>query len=200
MTPIEHIWNSSYSEDPFPNEVIDMINNGVKKSKLVPLGECSVSGNRLMFRNKLWVPHHEPLRLRLLQRHHDIPTAGHPGRAKTLELLARRYYWPSMRKDVDRYIANCHHCRRSKALRNAPSGFFKPLPVPETPWKHISMDFVSGLPWSDGSDCILVVVDRLTKMRHLIATTTAVDAEETAKLFIQHVFKLHGLPDTIVCD
>ena len=62
------------------------------------------------------------------------------------------------------------------------------------------MDFVSGLPWSDGSDCILVVVDRLTKMRHLIATTTAVDAEETAKLFIQHVFKLHGLPDTIVCD
>lgn len=200
MTPIEHLWNSAYSEDPFPNEVIDMINNGVKKSKLVPLGECSVSGNRLMFRNKLWVPNHEPLRLRLLQRHHDIPTAGHPGRAKTLELLTRRYYWPSMRKDVDRYVANCHHCRRSKALRNAPSGFLKPLPVPETPWKHISMDFVSGLPWSDGSDCILVVVDRLTKMRHFLPTTTAVDAEETAKLFIQHVFKLHGLPETIVCD
>lgn len=157
-TPFKQLWSNVCVADPFPNEVIGMINNGVKKSKLVPLSECSISGNKLIFRNRLWVPDDKFLQPMLLQQHHDIPTAGHPGRAKTFEILAHRYNWPSMRKDVDQYVANCHYCHCSKALCNALPGFLKPLPMPEAPWKHNSMDFVSGLPWSDGSDCILVVV------------------------------------------
>src|SRR5690606_10213367 len=51
-----------------------------------------------------------------------------------------------------------------------------------------------------GKDCILNVVDRLTKQRHLIPCTTDIDARGTADLFIEHVFKLHGLPSTIVSD
>jgi hypothetical protein len=62
------------------------------------------------------------------------------------------------------------------------------------------MDFVTGLPKSDGFDTIWVVVDRLTKARHLVPCHSTIDAEGLADLFLQHIFKLHGLPLTIVSD
>ena len=62
------------------------------------------------------------------------------------------------------------------------------------------MDFVVGLPWSDGNDAIWVVVDRFTKQHHLIACRSTVDAKDLADLFLQWVFRLHGLPETITSD
>ena len=62
------------------------------------------------------------------------------------------------------------------------------------------MDFVTGLPESNCSDAIMVVIDRLLKMRHFIATTTTVSAQDAADLLVRNVFKLHGLPHTIVSD
>jgi hypothetical protein len=62
------------------------------------------------------------------------------------------------------------------------------------------MDFVTGLPKSNGFDTIWVVVDRLTKARHLVPCHLTVDAPGLADLFLQHVFRLHGLPLTIVSD
>ncbi|KAH0612978.1 uncharacterized protein H6S33_009358 [Morchella sextelata] len=74
------------------------------------------------------------------------------------------------------------------------------MPIPDGPWTDVSMDFVTDLPESDGYNAILVVVDRLTKMRHLIPTTKEADSREVAKLYIDNVWKLHGLPDTMVSD
>jgi hypothetical protein len=68
-----------------------------------------------------------------------------------------------MRADVDCYTRNCHTCQPSKSNRHAPFGVLRPLPIPERPWQDISMDFVTGLPWSNGYDAIWVVVDRLAK-------------------------------------
>jgi len=62
------------------------------------------------------------------------------------------------------------------------------------------MDFVTGLPRSKDHDAIWVVVDRLTKQRHLVPYSTSVDARDLANLFLQHVFRLHGLPLTITSD
>jgi hypothetical protein len=62
------------------------------------------------------------------------------------------------------------------------------------------MDFVMGLPSSDGFDAIWVVIDRLTKLRHFAPCSTAIDAEGLAELFLANIFRLHGLPDTIVSD
>jgi len=153
-----------------------------------------------LYRDCTFVPDHTPLRLRLLQDHHDPPAMGHPGRAKTLELLARKYYWPSMRKDVNRFVRNCHVCRRTKSTRHAPYGVLKPLSVLERPWQHISVDFVTGLPQSKGYDAVCVVVDRLTKQRHLIPCTSTITAVELGTLFCDRVFRYHGLPETIVSD
>jgi hypothetical protein len=116
-------------------------------------------------------------RLRILQNHYDPPAVGHPGRVKTLELIDRTYYWPTLRKDVDRFVRNCHICRRINATRHAPHGVLKPLTVPERPWQHISVDFVTGLPPSEGFDAICVFVDRLTKQRHLVPCHTTITTD-----------------------
>jgi len=62
------------------------------------------------------------------------------------------------------------------------------------------MDFVTGLPWSNGNDAIWVVVDRLTKMRHLVPCRTTIDAPSLADLFLDNIWKHHGLPLTIISD
>ena len=62
------------------------------------------------------------------------------------------------------------------------------------------MDFVTGLPWSNGNDAIWVVVDRLTKMRHLVPCRTTIDAPSLADLFLDNIWKPHGLPLTIISD
>jgi len=67
-----------------------------------------------------------------------------------------------MQKDVECFVRNYHTCRRTKAARHMPYGVLKPLPVPEKPWQHLCIDFVTGLPTSDGFDAICIFVDRLT--------------------------------------
>jgi len=65
---------------------------------------------------------------------------------------------------------------------------------------HISADFITKLPLAQGYDSILVVVDRLTKMVHFIPTTEKTSAEGLARLFRDNVWKLHGLPESIISD
>ncbi|KAL3709190.1 hypothetical protein TMatcc_002980 [Talaromyces marneffei ATCC 18224] len=131
---------------------------------------------------------------------HDHPLAGHPGREKTYNILSRKYYWPNMTKTVSRYVKNCRICRRTKYSRSPYQGILEPLNVPQRPWNDISVDFIVKLPESDGYDSIMVVVDRLTKMRHFIPCTEELGAEDAADLFLKHIWKVHGLPRTIVSD
>ena len=62
------------------------------------------------------------------------------------------------------------------------------------------MDFITGLPWSNGFNAILIVVCRLTKMRYFIPCQDTCTAEQLAELYAHHIFRLHGLPKTIISD
>ena len=177
-----------------------MLDAGTRHSRRITLGECSCDGRRLKYRDRLYVPEYEPLRFQLLRMHHEAAAAGHPGRSKTLELLKRTYYWPKIQADTDRFVRNCLVCQCSHTVRHAPFGILCPLPIPDRPWQDIAMDFVTGLPWSRGYDAIWVVIDRLTKACHLVPCRTTVDAADLADMFIEHVFCLHGLPNSIVFD
>jgi len=75
-----------------------------------------------------------------------------------------------------------------------------PNSIPEKPWMHISVDFITKLPLAQGYDLILVVVNRLTKMVHFVSTTEKTSAEGLAQLFRDNVWKLHGLPKSIISD
>jgi len=199
-SPLNELWMEAYQADPLPNQILTMREQGVQHSRLISLAECTKDGNRLRYRDRLYVPADEPLKLAIIREHHDPPAAGHPGRSKTHELVTQRYHWPSMRKEIARYVANCHICQRSRTTRHAPFGILCPLSSPYRPWQDISMDFVTGLRWSSGNDAIWVVVDRLTKMRHLVPCRTTIDAPLLADLFLDNIWKHHGLPLTIISD
>ena len=197
---LQELLDEGYRQDPAPRKVLGALREGRRESKLLVLGDCENRGGYLWYQGKMYIPDYGPLRLRLLRDHHDSPVAGHPGRAKTLELLSRQYYWPQMYRDVDRYVRNCHTCQRSRTARHAPYGILRPLPIPERAWRDVAMDFVTGLPWSKGRNAILVVICCLTKMRHLIPCTDTITAEGLARRYIKYVAKTHGLPKTITSD
>ena len=105
-----------------------------------------------------------------------------------------------MRKDLGRYVRNCHPCRRSKASRKSPFGILKPNSVPDAPWQDLSMDFVIGLPKSKGYDAIWVVVDRLMKLCHMVPCKSTCSSKDLADLSLHNIWKLHGLPSTVISD
>ena len=97
--------------------------------------------------------------LLLLQEVHGGGSMGHFGAKKTEAVLSTHFFWPRMRRDVERFVARCTMCQKAKSRLN-PHGLYMPLSIPSVPWVDISMDFVLGLPRTKrGSDNVFVVVD-----------------------------------------
>ena len=165
--------------------------------------DCKLEGDQVLYRDRLWIPRDDELILVVIASHHQSPAGGHPGRAKTFELIQRHYFWPEMHQDILKYVDACHTCKRTKAFRDAYTGGLQQLRAPDRPWEDLAVDHVVELPPSklDGQEFtnILVVTDRMTKMRHFIPCDS-VDAATTAKLFLRHVYRQHGLPKTITSD
>jgi hypothetical protein len=125
---------------------------------------------------------------------------GHFGATKMLDVLANHFFWPQMRRDVQRFVSHCTTCQKAKSHLNS-HGLYMPLPVPSIPWADISINFVLGLPRTKrGSDSIFVMVDRFSKMAHFIPCHKSYDAVHIADLFFQDIVRLHGMPSTIVSD
>ena len=97
-------------------------------------------------------------------------------------------------------MEGCDQCQRMKNRAEMPAGKLRPNEVPERPWQHISVNFITKLPVSKGHDSILVVCDRFSKMSHFVATTEKTTAEGLARLFRDNVWKLHGLPESMISD
>ena len=165
--------------------------------------ELDASG-LLRRRGAIYVPNEPALKEELLQANHDDPTGGHFGAGKTLEILQRKYFWQSMRKDVKDYVRTCPVCQRTKVKRHLPYGALSSFPLPSKPWQEITMDFITGLPPSRFRgkvyDSILVIIDRYTKMARYIPTTKEVSAPELAELFVHHIIKDFGTPAGITSD
>jgi len=97
-------------------------------------------------------------------------------------------------------VEGCNACQQNKNCTKQPAGKLMPNSIPEKPWVHILAEFITKLPLAQGYDSILVVVDQLTKMVHFIPTTEKTSVEELARLFRDNVWKLHGLPESIISD
>lgn len=101
---------------------------------------------------------------------------------------------------IAQYVNECDICQRTKSSRQKYSGLLHPLPVPSGRWTSVTMDFITELPQCEGFDTIMVVVDRHTKMAHFTPCSKEIDSEQTAKLYIDRVFRHHGTPDTLISD
>jgi hypothetical protein len=88
-----------------------------------------------------------------------------------------------------------------KAAHRKLAGLLRSLQIPERPWSSVSIDLITGLPPSgSGNDCILVVVDRFTKMCHFEACNTTITAVQLADLFTKVCWRHHGHLAKIVSD
>uniref|UniRef100_A0A3P9JFM0 Gypsy retrotransposon integrase-like protein 1 n=1 Tax=Oryzias latipes TaxID=8090 RepID=A0A3P9JFM0_ORYLA len=148
--------------------------------------------------NTLYVP--SSLRSDVLVWGHTSRVSCHGGVHRTLNLLRRRFFWPTMVQDVRRFVAACAVCARSKSSNSPPAGLLHPLPVAERPWSHLALDFVTGLPPSQGNTVILTIVDRFSKAAQFIPLPKLPTAAEMAEVLVHQVFRHHGIPKDIVSD
>lgn len=166
--------------------------------------DCTVRDGLLFDnRGRLIVPDDRVLKTKILYELHDNPLAGHMGITKTEELVTRHFWWRGLREDVAAYVKDCVVCQLSKDDQRPPAGLLQPIPIPAHRWECVTMDFVGPLPKTPtGHDGVLVVVDKLTKMTHLIASSQGInnDAVGTARLFFDGVVRLHGIPLSIISD
>uniref|UniRef100_A0A3B3XMZ2 Gypsy retrotransposon integrase-like protein 1 n=1 Tax=Poecilia mexicana TaxID=48701 RepID=A0A3B3XMZ2_9TELE len=147
---------------------------------------------------RIYVP--TSVRSRFLKWIHSSKFSGHPGISRTIGLINRRFWWDSVHKDVKEFVLACPVCSRNKSSHQPPAGLLRPLPTPKSPWSHIAIDFVTGLPPSKGMTTIFTVIDRFSKSCHLIPLRKLPTSTQTAQLLIKHVFKLHGMPQEILSD
>ena len=187
--------NDSYKTDEEYQQLISALTS----STLGPTG-FSLQNGILLYKVKVFLSATSPLKSLILHHVHDSPLGGHSDYLKTLYRVKQDFFWWSMKKDVKDHIRDCEICQRIKVETSKSGGLLQPLPIPHRPWTDISMDFVDSLSESHGYEVILVVVDKLTKYVHFVALSHPYAAARVAAVFMRDVFKLHGMPQSIVCD
>src|SRR5215813_14594771 len=125
----------------------------------------------------------------------------HPGIMKMYRDLRQFYWWPSMKKDIADYVLRCLICQQVKAEHQHPSGTLQSLEILEWKWDMIAMDFVVGLPrTARGYDSIWVIMDRLTKSAHFLPVKSVYFMAQYARIYLDNIVSLHGIPISIVSD
>jgi hypothetical protein len=115
--------------------------------------------------------------------------------------LKTHYWWYGMKRDIAEYVSLCATCQRVKVEHQRPAGLLQPLKIPEWKWEEIGMDFIVGLPRTQGGyNSIWVIVDRLTKVAHFIPVKTTYSGDKLAELYMSRIVCLHGVPKKIVSD
>ena len=151
-------------------------------------------------REQLCIPADRVLRFKLVLEHHDQAYAGHWSIDKTLALLNRHYYWPSMQHDVQEVVETCGVCQRAQIQKKsdrAPIRFIEA----HYPWEVVTVDFVSGFaPTRRKHTAICVICDRFTRTMHAEPCHDHATAKDTAKIMIKRLFSPHGCPRVLISD
>jgi hypothetical protein len=155
----------------------------------------------LWFEDRLVVPKNKDLKKRILDEAHLSKFSMHPRSTKMYHDLKPLYWWTRMKREIAQYVSECDTCHRIKASHLKSTSALQPLSIPSWKWDDISMDFIVGLPnTSRHHNSIWVILDQLTKVVHVLPVHTIDKAHKYAKLYIDQIMCLHGLPWTIVYD
>jgi hypothetical protein len=139
----------------------------------------------------------------VIAAHHDTPAHGHPGIARTIQLVERDSWWPGLRREVTDYVKGCAECQQHKVNNHPTKAALEPIwAKPEaTPFETVAVDFITKLPISQGYDSILTITDHdCSKAMIFIPCVEEISREEMATLYAKHVFARYGLPTKIISD
>lgn len=147
---------------------------------------------QLTRKGKLVVGDNPDIKSLIMNWMHSSPQGGHSGVEVTLRKIQAVFYWSKLRPSVVEFVKNCGVCQKCKADLNAYPGLLQPLPIPDSVWDEVTMDFIEGLPKSNGKEVIMVVIDMLSKYAHFMALSHPFSAVSVAQTYLDHVYKLHG--------
>ncbi|MCO5606721.1 hypothetical protein L7F22_060911 [Adiantum nelumboides] len=182
-----------YATDPNFCDVMSAIALGKTQEPYV------VQDGYLLYGSRLCVT--KSSREKVMYESHAPPYAGHRGIQATMNAIETYFFWPTMKKDIQEYVSQCIICQKVKYDRGKQPGLLQPLPILDSPWKSIAMDFIFGLPNSIyGNTGIWTISDRFSKQAHFIPVKKTIKAPHMAQLFISQIFKYHGMPTSIVSD
>ena len=148
--------------------------------------------------------HEETLRYKLFRELHATPLQEHRGIAATQSALQIRFFWPSLKNDVKRFVSACTACQTNKINRKKPAGGIQILQQPTGPGQSYSMDFLTDLPPSgpEKFDALWVIVDRFSMRKYGIRTWKYRTAELCAEQFFEYIVcdQCNGMPREIISD
>jgi hypothetical protein len=195
LSEISVDWKSEllveYSKNKFACEVMD---NSVHDDRY------KVVDDIIYYKDRIYLVPESKLKEKIMKAMHDTPLTGHPGYFKTYRKIRERFSWKGLKDDVLRHVWECVTCQQNKVEQTHPAGLLQPLPISKQKWESISMEFITGMPKTQGRDCVYVVVDRLTKFAHFFAISSEYKEAQVADFFFKEIFRLHGLSKNIVSD
>ena len=180
------------SQDPQMIKLKEEIEKGKKAEFQIRDDGMTVKGQRMC------VPKYGELKRDIMEEAHSSAYAMHPGSTKMYKTLKEHYWWNGMKKEIASFVSRGLTCQQVKAEHQ---GKIQLLPIPVWKWEKITMDFVTGLPQTQRQhDAIWVIVDRLTKSAHFLPINVEDSLENLARLYVDEIVRLHGVPVSIVSD
>lgn len=183
-----------YSSDPNACSKVQTlcINSGA-----VP--NFSLKNGILYFQNRLWVGNNVEVQQRFLLIY-TAAVGGHSGIHVTYQRTKQLFAWPRLLATVTQFVQACFVCQQAKYEHVRYPGMLQPLHVPDHAWQVVSLNFVEGLPKYTSLNCILVVVDKFSKYNHFVPLAHPFTAPDVAEAYMQHIHRLHGLPQSLISD
>ncbi|WVZ69477.1 hypothetical protein U9M48_018253 [Paspalum notatum var. saurae] len=185
----------AYATDPAAQQLLTKLSLTNKHD-----GNYSLHEGLLRYKGRLWLGSYSSIQLLIFNALHSSALGGHSGFLVTYRRIKQLFYWPQMKKMIRDWVQSCTVCLQAKPDRSRYPGLLQPLPTPDHAWQIISMDFIEGLPRSKGSNCIFVVVDKFSRYAHFIPLSHPFTALSIATAFLDNVYKLHGMPQSIMSD
>jgi hypothetical protein len=151
-------------------------------------------------KGRIWLGNHTEAHEAVMLALHTNGLGGHSGVTVTYHKIRALFSWPNMKHDITQFSSKYEVCAKAKSEHNRLPGLLQPLPIPEQSWHTVSLDFIEGLPKSKTFDTILVVIDKFSKYAHFIPLSHPYTTLTVAQVYLNNIYKLHGLPQIIVSD
>ena len=146
------------------------------------------------------IANNEGIKRKILNEGHTVPSSVHPSVQCTLNKLRQKFFWKRQTNDVRDFVSSCIIFQTENSDHTLSKGQLQNPELPVPKWQEISVDFVTDLHVVNSFDSIMAVIDKSTRMTHIIPCSKIVTAQQTAQYYLENVTRFHGVPKFIYTD